>query len=181
MKRTKDEMSEMTNKKMYSDKTVDRLVMDELLEMGFSYNQIGTHYLHDSIVYSTTIRLEDFGTVKEFCKEIKNEISKKYRTSDKSYCEDCGRAIEKAFLIGNICYIMDVFKNSCERDKMTVSKNAFIMTVRRKIMDAIEKQNSYNIAQLRIIIQGELENIMDMPILESMYNIVVSLKGSVNA
>ncbi len=57
MKYTKDKMSEMTIKKQNSPKTVDRLVMDEMLEMGFSYNSIGTHYLHDSIVDSTKMRL----------------------------------------------------------------------------------------------------------------------------
>lgn len=66
MRFTKEEMSEMTKEKENSKKTVDRLVMDELLEMGFSYNYMGTHYLHETIVITTKMKTEDFPTIKSF-------------------------------------------------------------------------------------------------------------------
>lgn len=181
MKRTIEEMSAMTNKKQNSKKTVDRLVMDELLEMGFCYNQIGTHYLHESIVISMQMRLEDFTKVSNFCQSIGTRVCKKYGIGIYQYANNIEAAIERAFSFGNINYLLDTFKSSYNKDKMKVNKNAFIMTVRQNILEALEKQKSYNATQLRIIIQGELENIIDVPILESMYNIVISLKGGANA
>lgn len=181
MKRTKDEIIEMTNKKRSSKKTVDRLVMDELLEMGFSYSQMGTHYLYDTIVYSTKIRLEDFKSVNDFCQKAGAMVCKKYGVDIHRYSENIRFSIESAFNFGNMEYLLEIFKCSCNKDRMCVGKNTFIMTVRKKIIESLEKQESYNANQLRIIIQGELENIIDIPILESMYNIVISLKGGVKA
>lgn len=181
MKRTIDKMSEMTREKQNSKKTADRLVMDELLEMGFSYNSIGTHYLHDSIVYSLSARLENFKSVNAFCQYVGGLVQKKYNVGIYQYSTNIECSIERAFDVGNINYILDIFKNSYDKEKMKVTKNVFIMTVRNRIMEAQKKQNFYNASQLRIIIQGELENIIDMPILESMYNIVVSLKEGVRA
>ena len=60
MSRTICNIRNLTQEKINSPRTVDRLVADELLEMGFSYSYIGTHYLHDSIVYSVSLKLEDF-------------------------------------------------------------------------------------------------------------------------
>ncbi len=60
------DMEDLTKEKINSPRTVDRLVADELLEMGFSYSFMGTHYLHDSIVFSTFLKLEDFKCVNSF-------------------------------------------------------------------------------------------------------------------
>lgn len=87
MRRTKEQMSELTKSKVNSTKTVDRLVADELLEMGFSYNSIGTHYLHDSIVISTQLRLEEFAKVSNFCRLIGTRVCKKYGGRLLSICK----------------------------------------------------------------------------------------------
>lgn len=79
MRFTKEQMSEMAKNKRESKKTIDSLVMDELLEMGFSYNSIGTHYMHDSIVFSTQMQLEDFANVSNFCQSIGVKVCKKYK------------------------------------------------------------------------------------------------------
>jgi len=51
MRRTICNMEDLTQEKINSPRTVDRLVADELLEMGFSYSFMGKNYLHDSIVF----------------------------------------------------------------------------------------------------------------------------------
>ena len=53
------------------------------------------------------------------------------------------------------------------------------MTVRKKIMEALEAQQSYNATQLRLIIQGTVENITDVTLLQALCNIVVSMEGGV--
>lgn len=179
MKRTKEKMSEMTNKKRNSNKTADRLVMDELLEMGFSYNQIGTHYLHDSIVYSLSEKLENFKNVNTFCQYIGNLVQKKYDVGKYQYSTNVECSIERAFEVGNVNYLLETFKSSYDKDKMKVTKNVFIMTVRKKVLEELETQHPYNVTQLRIIIQGELESITDILVLEGMRNIVLSLKRGV--
>lgn len=177
MNRTKEEMTVMKSEKINSKKIVDRLITDELLKMGFSYNRMGTHYLHDSIAFSVSMRLEDFYSINEFCSKIETEICKKYGSERRGYWAGIDRAIETAFQTGNIDYLMDTFKSSYNYERMKVTKNAFIMTVRRKIMEELENQNSYNVTQLRIIIQGELEGISDVPVLEGIRNILFSIKG----
>lgn len=178
MKRTKERMSEMTQEKRDSSKTVDRLVMDELLEMGFSYNSIGTHYLHDSIVISTQLRLEEFAKVSNFCQSIGTRVCRKYGVGIYQYANNIESAIERAFETGNIDYLLDTFKSSYDRDKMKVNKNVFIMTVRRKIVEALEKQELYTATQLRLIIQGSVEGITDYALLKGICDIVLSFNGS---
>lgn len=175
MARTKEEMSEMTFKKQNSQKTVDRLVMDELLEMGFSYNSIGTHYLHDSIVDSTKMRLEDFSNVSAFCKSISLRVCRKYKVGSYQYGANIKEAIERTFEAGNINYLLETFKGSYDKDKMKVTKNVFIMTVRRKIMDALVEQETHSATQLRLIIQGSVEEITDCILLKGICDIVMSL------
>lgn len=174
MRYTKDEMSEMTRAKQDSKKSVDCLVMDELLKMGFSYNSIGTHYLHDSIVMSTQTRLEDFAKVSNFCHSIGNKVCKKYSVGIYQYANNIEVAIERAFEVGNIDYLLETFKGSYDHDRMKVTKNTFIMTVRRKIMEELEKQEIYSTTQLRLIIQGSVEEISDYTLLKSICDIILS-------
>lgn len=179
MKRTKEKMSEMTKEKQNSKKTVDRLVMDELLEMGFSYNHIGTHYLHDSIVYAVSLKVEDFDGINDFCREISRKVSRKYNVnSNNHYCVEITAAINRAFAVGNINYLLETFKGSYDADKMKVTKNAFIMTVRRKIVEALEVQDTHNATQLRLIIQGSVEGITDYKLLKGICDIVLSFNDA---
>lgn len=173
MRFTKEEMSEMTYKKQNSKKTVDRLVMDELLEMGFSYNSIGTHYLHDSIVASTQMRLEDFVKVSNFCQTVGANVCKKYKVGAYQYANNIEAAIERAFETGNINYLLETFKSSYDKEKMKVTKNVFIMIVRRKIMESLAVQETHNATQLRLIIQGSVEGITDCNLLKGICDIVL--------
>lgn len=178
MKRTKEKMSEMTKEKQNSQKTVDRLVMDELLEMGFSYNHIGTHYLHDSIVYAVSLKAENFDRISDFCREIGRRVGRKYNVSSNHYCVEIAAAIDRAFDVGNINYLLETFKGSYDADRMKVTKNAFIMTVRRKIMEALEAQDTHNTTQLRLIIQGSVEGITDYKLLKGICDIVLSFNDA---
>lgn len=178
MKRTDKEKSEMTNEKT-NGKRADRLVMDELLKMGFSYNRMGTHYLHDSIVYAISLKLEDFGNTNRLCHVIGEKVRRKYNICEYQYGTEISQAIEKAFTVGNIDYLLDTFKSAYDQDKMKVTKNAFIMTVREKILKELEAQQSFNTTQLRIIIQGTIEEITDYVLLKGICDIVLSLKGGV--
>lgn len=174
MKRTKEKMSEMTREKQNSKRIVDRLVMDELLEMGFSYNHIGTHYLHDSIVYATRLKIEDFDGVSDFCREIGKKVGRKYNVSSNHYCVEIAAAIGRAFEVGNINYLLEIFKSSYDTTKMKVPKNTFIMTVRKKIVESLEAQEFHNATQLRLIIQGSIEGITDYTLLKGICDIVLS-------
>lgn len=177
MRFTKEEMIEMTHKKQNSKKTVDRLVMDELLEMGFSYNSIGTHYMHDSIVVSARLRLEDFKDVGGFCRRIGALVQKKYNVGIYKYSCNIESSIENAFCNGNVNYLLGMFKGSYNCDKMKVTKNTFIMTVRRKIMESLQSQDAHNITQLRLIIQGSVEGITDYKLLKGICDIVLSVRN----
>lgn len=176
MRRTICNIEDLTQEKLNSPRTVDRLVADELLEMGFSYQKIGTHYLHDSIVISTKLHLEEFKDVCMFCRVIGNMARKKYNVGIYQYANNIERSIESAFATGNINYLLETFKSSYDYDKMKVTKNVFIMTVRKKIMEALEAGQSYNATQLRLIIQGTVENITDVTLLQALCNIVVSME-----
>lgn len=177
MKMSYSEVVELTQEKINSPRTVDRLVADELLKMGFSYSYIGTHYLHDSIVYSTSLKLEDFKDVYNFCHRVNELVQKKYKVNVTAAA--ISKAIEQAFIDGNINYLLETFKGSYDKDRMMVSNKVFIMTVRKKIMEALEAQQSYNATQLRLIIQGTVENIKDVTLLQALCNIVVSMEGGV--
>lgn len=177
MKRTKEEMSEMTRDKENSKKTADKLVMDELLEMGFSYKYIGTHLLHDSIILSTKMRLEDYEDVNGFCADIASAVRKKYSVDRTQYTNNIRFSIENALTCGNIDYILDIFKNSYDKDRMVINKNAFIMTIRRKLIPTLAKEESYNANQLRLIIQGGVEEITDYNLLKGICDIVLSVGG----
>ncbi len=175
MKRTKEEKEKMAQEKINSPRTADRLVADELLEMGFSYNFIGTHYLHDSIVHAASLKLEDFENVNEFCRIISRRVCRKYNVGSYRYGTEIADAIERAFTVGNINYLLETFKSSYDQDKMKVTKNAFIMTVRKKIMEELEAEQSFSATQFRLIIQGTVEKITDISVLEGMCKIVLSL------
>ena len=174
MSRTICNIRNLTQEKINSPRTVDRLVADELLEMGFSYSYIGTHYLHDSIVYSVSLKLEDFKDVHNFYHRVNELIKKKYKVNVTAAA--IAKAIEQAFIYGNINYLLETFKGSYNKDRMMVSNKVFIMTVRKKIMEALEAGQSYNATQLRLIIQGTVENITDVTLLQALCNIVVSME-----
>lgn len=175
MRLTLEHIEHLTQDKINSLKMVDKLVSDELLEMGFSYKFIGTHYLHDSIVYSTSLKLEHFSNVGLLFHEIEKELKKKYNIKYNYYYKRIDESIERAFEVGNINYLLETFKSVYDREKMKVTTNEFIMVMRQKIMETLKLQQSYNATQLRLIIQGTVENITDVTLLQAICNIVVSV------
>ena len=82
---TLKEMENLTQEKINSPQVIDRLVADELLEMGFGYNTIGTHLLHDSIVCSLSMDVHKFSGVFAFCVCIKDKVCKKYNLEGSLY------------------------------------------------------------------------------------------------
>lgn len=175
MRKSNIEKSIMTEEKLNSKKTADRLVMDELLEMGFSYSSIGTHYLHDIIVASTQFKLEDFENVTKFCEKAAKIVCKKYNIKEMYCYKSITYSINKAFEDGNIEYLLNTFKGSYDKDRMNVSKNEFIMVVRPKIIAALEEQETKSNTHLRSVIQGTVEKITDYALLKSISDIVLSL------
>lgn len=175
MGRTKEKILELTREKEDSIRMADKIVMDELLEMGFNYNHIGTHYLHDSIVCSLFMDSYKYGGNYVFCLKIRDKMCRKYKVNGNTYSVDVYHSIESAFRNGNIDYIMETFKNSCDKDKMVVGKNTFIMTVRRKLIRILKEQENYNATQLRLIIQGSVEKITDYNLLRGICDIVLSV------
>ena len=179
MRLSNEYIENLTKDKINSSRAVDKLVTDELLKMGFSYKIIGTHYLHDSIVYSTSLKLEDFKTVGLFCREIEKEIKKKYNIKYMCYYKAIESSIERAFEVGNINYLLETFKSVYDSEKMKVTKNEFIMVMRKKVIEDLEEQQPYNTTQLRLIIQGIVENITDITLLQALCNIVASVESGV--
>lgn len=175
------EKSIMTREKQNSGRAVDRLVMDELLKMGFSYGNIGTHYLHDSIAVSTELRLEDFSGVDEFCRKASEIVRKKYNISSYQYYVAISTSIEKVFDTGNTEYLMETFKGCCDKDILKVQRKVFIMTVRPKIMAAMDPQDLCSGDQLRLVIKGTVEKITDYALLKGISDIVLSLAGGAMA
>lgn len=178
--RTKEEINKLTAEKMGGANPAERMITDELLKMGFSYSFMGTHYLHDSIAFSVSGnsgRLENFTSVSTFCGNIGDMVCKKYKTSFQNYCSAVTNAIDSAFLGGDINYILDVLKGSCDCERMTATRKQIIMNVRQKILNEMETEQEYSVAQLRLIIQGGVNEITDYALLKSISNIVMCFSG----
>lgn len=179
MRKTNEELRKMEEEKLSSIAKTDKMVSKELLKMGFSYNQMGTHYLHESIVIAASLKLENFSSVDELCLAIGKKICRKYGIRNDHYSSSVSHSIEKAFEVGNIDYLLDTFKSSYDRDKMKVVKNTFIMTVRKKIMEEMEEEQEYSANQLRVIIQGTVEKIRDISVLEGLCKIVLFMENGI--
>ena len=96
MRLSNEYIENLTKDKINSSRAVDKLVTDELLKMGFSYKIIGTHYLHDSIVYSVSLKLEDFKDVHNFYHRVNELVQKKYKVNVTAAA--IAKAIEQAFI-----------------------------------------------------------------------------------
>ena len=140
MRWTSDEKIKMTHEKASRKGRNEQLVFNELLKMGFNYSQIGTHYLHDYVVASLDLRIEDFQTVGDFHNCIRKQISRKYGVTRDSYYTRIRIAIEAAFVNGNINYLLDTFKAVYDCDRMSVPYKVFIMTLREKLLISMEAE-----------------------------------------
>lgn len=169
----KKELAAKTFNKMNS---VEKMVNDELLEMGFSYTYTGTYYLRDAIIFAIKEKPGQSQTATDLAARVGEAVARKYKVKSRSEVfMSISAAIIDAFTRGNIDYLLDVFKKSYDYDKGKVSNVAFIITVAEKIKQEIAAEQKFNITQLRILIQGEVENITDHAILESLYGIIHAL------
>lgn len=179
--RTNAEKEMLTNEKKNSLNIKDKIVMDELLKMGFSYAFIGTHYLHDSVVFALSGSLESCMSVREFCGNVAMKVCEKYNIKSSHYRPVIATTIEWAFDNGNINYILETFKEAYNHERMTVTGNQFIMVLRNKILNEMKEQQPYSDTQLRVIIQGTIEKITDYALLKGICDIVLSLGSGVVA
>lgn len=86
-------------------------------------------------------------------------------------------SIECAFAYGNTDYLLETFKGTYDYGKGRVSNTTFIMTTAEKIKQDMAAGQCFNTTQLRILIQGEIENITDAITLGNLYGIVHALEG----
>lgn len=172
--RTNAEKERMTQKKSNSTSDKERMVMDELLKMGFSYGIIGTHYLHDSILFAVSTNLGS-ACARDFCKAVRMKACEKYGVTYHHLCTYISISIEQAFRLGNIEYILNVLKESYDHEGMRIQSGQLIMILRTKILSELNEEQQISDLQLKYNICDAIENITDRPLLEAIYNITISL------
>lgn len=134
MRWTNNSKSQMTQEKASSKSGNEQLIFDELLKMGFTYSQMGTHYLHDYLALSLETKVEDFPTINKFYSHIREQIADKYKLQVQPCYVQMRISIDTAFTNGNIDYLLDTFKGVYDYDKMSVSYKPFVMTLREKLL-----------------------------------------------
>lgn len=178
--KTKQE-KELATKTLNNMNRLEKIVSDELLHMGFSYKYTGTFYLRDAIMFAIKEKPGQYQTSRELIGRINAMTANKYGIKRDTAIMQMRLSIENAFTFGNIDYLLDIFKGTYDYDKGRVDNATFIMTIAEKIkQDAAQKQ-CFNATQLRILIQGEVENIKDIETLGSLYSIVHALEGGATA
>ena len=176
--KTKQEKA-LAAKSLNNMNSLEKIVSDELLYMGFSYKYTGTFYLRDAIIFAIREKPGQYQTSRELIGRINATTANKYGIRRDTAIMQMRLSIESAFTFGNIDYLLDIFKGTYDYDKGRVDNATFIMTVAEKIkQDAAQKQ-CFNATQLRILIQYEVENIKDAETLGSLYGIVQALEGNV--
>lgn len=161
--------------------SLEKMVSDELLYIGVSYKHTGTYYLKDAIVFAIKEKPAQYQTSKELTGRINSMVANKYGLTRETVIGQMRYAIEYAFVYGNIDYLLDIFKGTYDCGKGKVDNATFIMTVAEKIKQDMAEKQYLNATQLRILIQGEVENITDVITLGNLYGIVQSLEGGVIA
>lgn len=161
--------------------SLEKMVSDELLQMGFSYQHTGTYYLKDAIVFAIKEKPAQYQTSRELTGRINSMVANKHDVTRETVIGQMRYAIEYAFAYGNIDYLLDVVKGTYDYKNNRVRNATFIMTVAEKIKQDMAEKQHLNATQLRILIQGEVENITDVITLGNLYGIVQSLEGGVIA
>lgn len=157
--------------------SLEKMVSEELLCIGASYKYVGTYYLRDAIVFATKEKPAQYQTVRELIGRINAMVANKYGVKRGTVITQMAFSIERAFLYGNIDYLLDMFKSSYDYSKGKVDNITFILTVAEKIKHDMAEKQHLNATQLRILIQGEVENITDVITLGNLYGIVHALEG----
>lgn len=155
----------------------ERVVSEELLHMGFSYKYTGTFYLRNAIMFAIKEKPGQYQTSRELIGRINTMVANKYGIRRDTAIMQMRLSIESAFTFGNIDYLLDIFKGVYDYEKGRVDNATFIMTVAEKIKQDAEEKQCFSATQLRILIQGEVENIKDIETLGSLYSIVHALEG----
>lgn len=155
--------------------SLEKKVNEELLQMGVSYEYTGTYYLRDAIIFAVKEKPGQHQTSRELMRKINAQVANKYRVKTTTVICQMRYSIECAFAYGDIDCLLNVFKGVYDYDKGRVKNAAFIMTTAEKIKQDIAAEQQFNTTQLRILIQGEVENITDPVILENLYGIVHAL------
>lgn len=154
--------------------SLEKKVNEELLHMGVSYEYTGTYYLRDAIIFAVKEKPGQ-QTLRELMRKINTQVANKYRVKTTTVICQMGYSIECAFAYGDIDYLLNAFKGVYDYDKGRVKNAAFIMTTAEKIKQDIEAEQKFNTTQLRILIQGEIENITDPVTLSNLYGIIHAL------
>lgn len=155
--------------------SLEKKVNEELLHMGFSYEYVGTYYLRDAVIFAIKEKPGQYQTSRELMGRINAMVANKHRVKTTTVICQMRYSIECAFAYGDIDYLLNVFKGVYDYDKGRVKNATFIMTTAEKIKQEIAAEQNFTATQLRILIQGEVENITDPVILESLYGVIHAL------
>lgn len=177
MKIPLEKILEMEQEKPNSANKIDRMVMDELLKMGFSYKRTGTNQLHDAIAFVVKSDPKSFLSTADAIRAAYRCLARKYGGKKESHQTHISNAIGAAFDVGNIDYLLDVFKNSLDPNTGRVNGSTFIMTVSRRILIRMEEENQLIDAdRLRESIQESISKITSTSALASLCGIALALR-----
>lgn len=168
---------EMEQEKSQRANKVERRVMDELLTMGFDYGYIGTHHMHDALALAVNTNPENFANINQFLLHVNTRICQKYGVGARCNLTSMRYATEKAFQLGNIDYLLEVFKGAYDPDKGIVDNRTFIMTVRNRIGYEMEEEQALGVDDLKEAIWEAVDKITDISTLASLWGITAALKG----
>ena len=173
-----EEIQKMEYAKLNSACKIDRMVMDELLEMGFSYKRTGTNQLHDVIVFMIKRDTRSYTNTRDAVRDAYRYLAEKYGGKRYCYQTHISNAIDNAFQCGNIDRLLEVFKESYDYSVGKVSNTTFIMTVRRRVMIRMEEESQLLDAdKLREAIREAINEITSASALTSLCGIALALKG----
>ena len=177
MNRTAKQREELAYKSFSKMNQFEKTASDELLNMGFSYKHVGTYYLRDAVIFAAREKPGQYQTSRELMARINSMVANKHAVKRETAITQMGYSIECAFAYGDIDYLLSIFKGTYDYEKNKVSNATFILTVAEKIKQDMAAGQCFNTTQLRILIQGEVENITDAITLGSLYGIVHALDG----
>lgn len=177
MNRTAKQREELAYKSFSKMNQLEKTASDELLNMGFSYKHVGTYYLRDAVIFAAREKPGQYQTSRELMGKINTMVSNKHGLKRETAITQMGYSIECAFAYGNTDYLLEIFKGIYDYEKNKVSNATFILTTAEKIKQDMAAGQCFNATQLRILIQGEVENITDFITLSNLYGIVHALEG----
>lgn len=177
MNRTSQQRRELAYKSFSKMNQLEKTASDEFLHMGFSYKYVGTYYLRDTVIFAAREKPGQYQASRELMGRINSMVANKHGINRSTAICQMGHSIECAFAYGNIDYLLEIFKGTYDYGEGRVSNATFILTIAEKIKQDMAAGQCFNTTQLRILIQGEIENITDAITLGNLYGIVHALEG----